>query len=103
MAKRKTIRVNPLDALVSDPTAPRTGESPATAKSRSAGPASVIAQTATLPDLPGVRNSNASASDTQGTQPLSQTDLLSRVQSLEEQNEYTRWLIGAAIVLALLL
>ena len=103
MAKRKTIRVNPLDALVSEPMALKTGVSPAAAKARSAGPASDIARTTTLPDPPRVGHRNAPASGTQAAQPPSQADLLNRVQSLEEQNQYTRWLIGGAIVLALLL
>ena len=48
MAKRKTIRVNPLDTLVPEPTTRRTGvPPPAAAKTRSAGPASVIARAPT--------------------------------------------------------
>ena len=39
MAKRKTIRVNPLDTLVPDPTTRQTGESAAAANAQSADPA----------------------------------------------------------------
>jgi hypothetical protein len=103
MAKRKTIRVNPLDTLVLDPTTSRTGESSAAAKAQSAGPASIIAQTTTQRNQPRAKNSNAPTSAIQVAQPPSPADLLSRVQSLEEQNEYMKWLLGGAILLAIML
>lgn len=103
MAKRKTIRVNPLDTLVPDPTTHQTGESPAAAKAQSAGPAAGSARTITPRDQPKAKNSTAPASATQVAQPPSPADLFSRIQSLEEQNEYIKWLLGGAILLAVLL
>jgi hypothetical protein len=103
MAKRVTIRANPLDTLVPDTMTRQTGKSPAATKTQSAGPASVIAQTTTPESQPGVKNSTVPAPATQVAQAPSSADLFSRIQSLEEQNEYMRWLVGGAIVLALLL
>jgi hypothetical protein len=40
---------------------------------------------------------------TQIPQPPSPGDLSSRIQSLEEKNEYMMWLVGGAILLAVLL
>lgn len=103
MAKRKTIRVNPLDTLVPDAMTPQTGESPAAVKTQSAGPASVIAQTPTPRNQPKVKDSHAPAPATQVAQPPSPADLSIRIQSLEEQNEYMRWVVGGAILLAIML
>ena len=93
MAKRKTIRVNPLDTLVPDPMTRQTGEAPAAVKTRSAGPASVIARKTTP------RNQRKA----KGSRTSSPADLTSRIQSLEEQNEYIKWLVGGAILLAVML
>jgi len=102
MAKRKTIRVNPLDTLVPDPTTIRTGESPASAKAHSAGPAAGSARTTTQRDQPKAKDSHLPTLARPVTQPPSPVDLLSRVQSLEEQNEYMKWLVGGAILLAII-
>jgi hypothetical protein len=77
MVKRKTILVNPLDTLVPDAMRHQIGESPAAANTQSAGPA--IAQ------------------------PPSPADISSRIQSLEKENEYIKWLLGGAILLAIML
>jgi hypothetical protein len=103
MATRKTIRVNPLDTLVPDSATNRTGGSPAAAKTRSAGPTSVITQTSTLQNQPKAKDSHLPMLATQIAQPLSPADLSSRIQSLEEKNEYMMWLVGGAILLAVLL
>ena len=84
MAKRKTIGVNPLDTLVPDPKPGQWNKSPAAAQARSAGP-SVPAPAA------------------QVAPPPSPADLVNRVQSLEKENEFIKWLVGGAILLALLL
>ena len=100
MAKRKTIRINPLDTLVPDAMTHQTGES---AEARSGGPASVIAQKAPSPNQPKVKASHTPAPVTQVARPPSPADLSIRIQSLEEQNEYIKWLLGGAILLAVLL
>ncbi|MFI5247526.1 MAG: hypothetical protein ACHQWV_03120 [Nitrospirales bacterium] len=103
MATRKTIRVNPLDTLVPAPVTNRTGRSPAAAKTRSAGPTSVIVQTSTSQNQSKAKDSHIPALATQIAQPPSPADLSSRIQSLEEKNEYMMWLVGGAILLAVLL
>jgi hypothetical protein len=82
MATRKTIRVNPLDSLVPDPT---------------------THQTSTSRNQPKARDSHLPALATQIAKPPSPADLSSRIQSLEEQNKYISWLLGGAILLAILL
>ena len=103
MAKRKTIRVNPLDALVSDPTTRRTGELPTAAKTHSAGPASVIAPGPTPRKKLGDKGSNASSPAAQIAQPPPPADIFTRVQSLEKQNAYITWLAVGAILLWIML
>jgi hypothetical protein len=103
MATRKTIRVNPLDTLVPDSATHRTGGSPAVAKTRSAGPTSVIAQTPTPRNQPKAKDSHLPMLVTQIAQQPSPADLSSRIQSLEEKNEYMMWLVGGAILLAVVL
>ena len=103
MAKRKTILVNPLDTLVLDPTTLQTGESPPTPKTRFAGPASTIARTPTRRSQSRTKDNNASSPATQVMQPPSPVDIFSRIQSLEEQNEYIKWLVGGAILFAIML
>jgi hypothetical protein len=103
MAKRKTILVNPLDTLVPDPKPDQLSESPAAAKARSAGPSAGRARTPTSRSRPKAKDNTVSTPATQVTHPPSPADLSSRIQSLEEQNEYIKWLVGGAILLALLL
>ncbi|HEX4967766.1 MAG TPA: hypothetical protein VFV44_04545 [Nitrospiraceae bacterium] len=103
MAKRKTIRVNPLDALMPDPTTRQTGESPITARTRSAGPASVIAPIPTPRKKLGDKDSNRSSPAAQIAQPPPPADIFTRVQSLEKQNEYITWLAVGAILLWIML
>ena len=86
MAKRKTIRFNPLDSLVPDPTTRQTGESAKAATTQSLDPATGSTRAATPV-----------------AQPPSSTDLVSRVQTLENQNEYIKWLAVGAILLWLML
>jgi hypothetical protein len=103
MAKRKTIRVNPLDTLVPNPKPDQTGKSPSAAKVRSADPSADSAGTPTSRNQPRVKDSTAPAPATQVAQPPSPADVVSRIQSLEEQNEYIKWFAGGAILLAILL
>jgi hypothetical protein len=103
MAKRKTILVNPLDSLVPDPMTPQTGESPAAVETQFVGPASVITRAPTPSSQPRGKDNNASSPATQVAQPPSPADVFSRIQSLEEQNEYMRWVVGGAILLAIML
>lgn len=103
MATRKTIRVNPLDTLVPAPVTNRTGGSPAASKTRSAGPTSVIVQTSTSRNQPKAKDRHIPMLATQIAQPPSPADLSNRIQSLEEKNEYMMWLVGGAILLAVLL
>ena len=103
MAKRKTIRINPLDTLVSHPTASRTGESPATAKAQSAGPAAGVPRTTIPGSQPKATDSHAPAAAAKVTQLPSPAELVSRIQSLEQQNVYLGWLLAGAILLAVLL
>jgi len=103
MAKRKTICINPLDTLVSDPTASRIGESRGTAKAQSAGPAAGVARTTILGSQPKAKETHAFAPATPVAQTPSPADLSSRIQSLEEQNAYMKWLLAGAILLAVLM
>jgi hypothetical protein len=103
MAKRKTILVNPLDTLVPGPTTRRTGESAAAAKAQSVDPTTGRTGTPAPRSRPKAKDSAVPAPATQNAQPPSPADLFSRVQSLEKQNEYIKWLAGGAILLAIML
>ena len=87
MAKRRTIGENPLDTLVSDPGCPAKGHPPAQA----------------TPAI--VQSGKGAVTPTQPPRTASQTqdDLLSRIQSVEEKSELTKWLVFGAIALAILL
>jgi hypothetical protein len=102
MDKRKTIRINPLDTLVPDPTTRRTGESPAAFKAQSAGPTAGSTRTTAPRDQPKAKDSHLPTLATPVAQPPSPADLVSRIQTLEEQNAYIKWLLGGAILLAVL-
>ena len=103
MAKRKTIGVNPLDPLVPDLTTPQTGESPAAVNTGSAGPAKVIMRGPTHRREASGKDSKASSPAPQAAQPPSPADLVNRIQSLEKENEFIKWLVGGAILLAIML
>jgi hypothetical protein len=103
MAKRKTIKENPLDAIVPDRTARRTGESAAAANAPSVDPATGRAGTPAPRSRPKVKDSAVPAPATQAAQAPSSADLVNRVQSLEKENEFIKWLVGGAILLAIML
>ena len=106
MAKRKTIGENPLDAIAPDSVSSRREEKSATSKTRPpilASPAE--ARRPARADSTAVKQEKGMATPAQVTrsQSPSQQDLLSRVQSVEEQSEWVKWLAYGAIGLALLL
>ena len=106
MAKRKTIGANPLDAIVPDPESGQQDKTSATPKARP--PAPVPPATA---GRPAQSDDTAGKPDKGITTPVQATrlqtppqpDLLSRIQSLEEQNAWVKWVAYGAIVVALLL
>lgn len=106
MAKRKTIGENPLDAIVPDPVAGRQKDKPAAQKPQSPIPASPASTRRTMQPAPASRKPEKGATtpaQVTQSQPPTQKDLLSRIQSLEEQNAWVKWLAYGAIGLALLL
>ena len=103
MAKRKTIGENPLDAIVPDRTTRRTGESAAAANAQSVDPATGRTGTPAPRSRPKVKDSTVPTPATQAAQPPSPADLVNRVQSLEKENEFIKWLVGGAILLAIML
>ena len=58
MAKRKTIRFNPLDTLVPNSTTPLTGESPAETKAQSADPAAGSTRTTAARKQPKTKDNH---------------------------------------------
>jgi hypothetical protein len=103
MAKRKTIGVNPLDPLVPAPNPDQPNESPAAAKAQSAGPSAKRPRPTTSRGRPKVKDNSVPAPAAQIAQPPTPVDLSSRIQSLEKENEYMKWLVGGAILLAIML
>ena len=100
MAKRKTIGENPLDTLAPDRTTRQTSESAAAHNTQSVDPATVRTSTPAPRSRPKVKDSTVLAP---AAQPPSPADLVNRIQSLEKENEFIKWLVGGAILLALLL
>jgi len=86
MAKRRTIGENPLDAIMPDPGSPVKERRPAQAT-----PATVQSGKGAL-----------TPSQATPTASQAQEDLVSRIQSVEEQSELTKWLVYGAIALAIL-
>ena len=106
MAKRKTIGDNPLDAIVPDPVSGRQDETSAAPKARPPVPVSpAAARRSAQPDQTAVKQEKGIATPAQvaRSQSPSQQDLLSRIQSVEEQSQLIKWLAYGAIGLALLL
>ena len=103
MAKRKTIRVNPLDTLVPNPNPDQTGKPPSAAAARSTVPAAESARTSPSRSQPRVKGSTVPGPATQVAQPPAPVGLISRIESLEKQNVYITWLVGGGILLVLLL
>jgi hypothetical protein len=101
MAKRKTIGENPLDTLVPDRTTRWTGKSAAAADAQSVDPATGSTGTPTPRNQP--KASHLPTLATPVAHPPSPADLVNRIQSLEKENEYIKWLVGGAILLAVLL
>jgi hypothetical protein len=106
MAKRKTIGENPLDSIVPDRTARHQEKTAAATNPRPAVPVSTAEpRRPAQPASAAAKSEKGTATSVQTTrtQPPAQQDLLSRVQSLEEQNEYIKWFVGGAILLAIML
>jgi len=106
MAKRKTIGENPLDTLVPDRPVRQQEQTTATTHPQPAVPLQSAA-----PRRPARSASVATKSEketgtavpTTRTQSPPQQDLLSRIKSLEDQNEFIKWLVGGTILLAIML
>ena len=98
MAKRVTIRSNPLDTLVPDAMKDQIGT----------GVQSVIPARGTI-RAPANRNrskagdKHVSSFATPVAQPPVSTDLVSRIQSLEKENEYIKWLAIGAILFVVMI
>jgi len=103
MAKRVTIRSNPLDTLVPNPKPDQPGKPPAAAKAQSARPSADSARTPAPRSRPKAKDSHVPMLATPVAHPPSPADLSSRLQSLEKQNEYIMWLVGGAILLVIML
>ena len=106
MAKRKTIGENPLDVIVPEPVSSRQKDKPAAMKPRPPIPVSPTeAQRSARPTPTSVKQENGIAAPAQvaHSQTPPQQDLLSRIQFLEGQNVWIKWLAYGAIGLALLL
>lgn len=98
MAKRKTIRTNPLDSLAPDterPFKPSSGTSDSQPVERKPKP---LGQ----PIQAHITNADIPRSIETPTTPQT-AELIHRIESLEQQSFYVRWLAGGAILLALLL
>ncbi|MDF0673596.1 MAG: hypothetical protein P0120_04540 [Nitrospira sp.] len=98
MAKRKTIRTNPLDSLVPEAARPLK-ESFSTS---SAQPAERKTKPLAQPIQPKLEHADMPRSIETPTPPQS-TNLMHRIESLEQRSVYIGWLAGGAILLALLL
>ena len=92
MAKRKTIGDNPLDAGIPNPQS-----------STTASPASARRPVQPSPSSRKPERGAATPAQVAPSQAPPQNNLLSRIQSLEEQNAWIKWLAYGAIGLALLL
>ena len=103
MAKRKTIGENPLDALMPNPIVPRTTQSPASTDGHSEGRTANNLRTSSPRNKSRSKATPRPVPASPTAQPPSPSDLLNRIQSLEQQNSYIAWLAGGAILLAVLL
>ena len=98
MAKRVTIRSNPLDTLVPDAMKDQIGT----------GVQSVIPARGTI-RAPATRrrsktrDNHVSSFATPVALPPVSTDLVSRIQSLEKENEYIKWLAIGAILFVVMI
>ena len=106
MAKRRTIGENPLDAITPDPAASRREEKFTEPKAQAPAPVSSAKTQRSAQPTPKAgkleKGAAISAQDTRSHSP-SQKDLLSRIQYVEEQSAWIKWLAYGAIALALLL
>lgn len=98
MAKRVTIRSNPLDTLVPD----------AMKDQIDTGVQSVIPARGTIRapatrSRSKTRDNHVSSFATPVAQPPVSTDLVSRIQSLEQENEYIKWLAIGAILFVIMI
>lgn len=98
MAKRKTIRANPLDSLI--PYAERPlKESSSTSSVQSAERKTKPLAQSIQPKLEHADMPRSIETPT----PQRTGDLVQRIESLEQRSSYLGWLAGGAILLALLL
>lgn len=108
MAKRKTIGDNPLDPIMPDqvmrPTEAITQpEKPSRNPVSSAKANRSSRQAPAAPESTKRTTSPSPSSAKTGAQAPSPTELIDRIKSLEQQTYYIEWLVGGAILIALLL
>ena len=106
MAKRRTIGENPLDAITPDLAAGRREETFAEPKAKAPAPVSTAKAKQSARSTPKtVKHEKGPAQPAESirSQSPSQKDLLIRIQSVEEQSAWIKWLAYGAIGLALLL
>ena len=103
MAKRRTIGENPLDTLTPNPITRPISESSASADGHSEGKAANNPRASNPRDQTRVKVTLPPVPASPAAEPSSPSELLGRIQSLEQQNFYIAWLAGGAILLAVLL
>jgi hypothetical protein len=103
MAKRVTIRSNPLDTLVPDAMKRQIRESPLATGVQSVIPARSTIRSAATRNRSKAGDNHVSSFATPVAPPPVSTDLVSRIQSLEKENEYIKWLVIGAILFVVLI
>jgi len=103
MAKRRTIGENPLDTLTPNPMTRPISELLASADGHSGGKAANNPRASSPQNQPRAKVTPAPVPASPAAELPSSSELLNRIQSLEQQNFYIAWLAGGAILLAVLL
>lgn len=103
MAQRKTIGENPLDTLMPNSIVPLTNQSPVSTDGHSEGRAANNPRASRPRNQLRAKVIPTPVPTSPAAEPTPPPELLSRIQSLEQQNFYIAWLAGGAILLAVLL
>ena len=103
MAKRVTIRSNPLDTLVPDTLKRQTSASHSATGVQFVIPARGTIRAAANRNRSKAGDNHVSSFATPVAQPPVSTDLVSRIQSLEKENEYIKWLAIGAILFVVMI